>query len=82
MSVGRCLARLAQRLLFFGYQGQSAMVVSVKYNYRKAVRLNSKPQKQRKPGKVSSSQSIAQRYFELRRLREQILEAESRIGPR
>jgi hypothetical protein len=50
--------------------------------YRVAITTRGKSKKQKKIAKTSSSASIAQRYMELRRLRERISEAESRLYAR
>ena len=50
--------------------------------YRAAITSREKPKKPKKVAKSRSSASIAQRYMELRRLRERISEAESRLSAR
>jgi hypothetical protein len=50
--------------------------------YRVAVTGRQKSKKQKKAAKSHSLSSIAQRYMELRRLRERIAEAESRLYAR
>jgi hypothetical protein len=50
--------------------------------YRVAVTGREKSKKQKKTAKSQSLSSIAQRYMELRRLRERISEAESRLYAR
>jgi outer membrane protein TolC len=51
-------------------------------NYRVAVTSREKSKKQKKAAKSQSLASIAQRYIELRRLRDRISEAESRLYAR
>lgn len=50
--------------------------------YRSAATGREKSKKQKKAAKSRSAVSIAQRYMELRRLRERISEAESRLYAR
>jgi len=51
----------------------------MKTNYRFTVSNRQKSKKQKKVAKSRSSASIAERYMELRRLRERLSEAESRL---
>jgi hypothetical protein len=71
---------MAQRLLkTFPKAGRGAFMTII---YRVAITTRGKSKKQKKIAKTSSSASIAQRYMELRRLRERISEAESRLYAR
>jgi hypothetical protein len=54
----------------------------MKTTYRFAVIDRQKSKKQKKTAKTISSASIAERYMELRRLRERLSEAESRLYAR
>jgi outer membrane protein TolC len=50
--------------------------------YRAAITSREKSKKSQRAAKSRSSASIAQRYMELRRLRERVSEAESRLSAR
>jgi hypothetical protein len=71
---------MARRLLKI-FQGQDRGVI-MRTIYRVAVTGREKSKKQKKAAKSQSLSSIAQRYMELRRLRERISEAESRLYAR
>lgn len=54
----------------------------MKNNYQAKVTRHQKSRKEKTPAKKSATASIAQRYMELRRLRERIFEAEFGRSPR
>jgi hypothetical protein len=54
----------------------------MKTNFRLSITSHQKSKKQKKVPKNHSSTNIAQRYMELRRLRERVSEAESRLYAR
>ena len=54
----------------------------MKTNSRSSVIGRQKSKKQKKVAKTAPATSIAERYMELRRLRERLLEAESRLSTR
>ena len=73
---------MAHRLLLILIKGGAAEVVPMKARYRLTVAVRQKPKRSKKSAKAPSLAIIARRYMEVRRLREQLSEAESRTGAR